>query len=164
MKLSIKNSCTSSFGSFIYLFRLEMLGECYSNVQDHLHAESLAAPSDWKFNSCLWKATESFKVEELRLHGKQLEHLHPYPLCGSLSVYEIIKINYKGQTNSARNEGKSAIIYSHGLDATSSCSRNQILQSTSIGFLKSHRYIVQTSVRQFLSVMKNSQFWFLKEI
>jgi hypothetical protein len=34
----------------------------------------------------------------------------------------------------------------------------------SIGFLKSHRYIVQTSVRQFLSFIKNSQFWFLKEV
>ncbi len=130
VKLSIKNSCTSSFGSFIYLFRLEMLGVYYSNVQDHLHADTLAVPSDWKFNSCLWKATEPFKVEERRLHGKQLEHLHPRPLFGPLSVYEIIKINYKGQTNSARNKGKSAIIHSHGLDATSSCSRNQILQST----------------------------------
>ncbi len=91
MKLFIKNSCTSSFGSFIYHFRLEMLGEGYSNVQDHLHAETLAAPSDWIFNSCLWKPTEPFKVEELRLHGKQLEHLHPHPLFGPLSVYEIIK-------------------------------------------------------------------------
>jgi len=134
-----------------------MLGVCYSNVQDYLHAETLAAPSDWKFNSCLWKATEPFKVEELRLHGKQLEHLRPHPLFGPLSVYEIIKINYKCQTNSARNKGKSAIIHSHGLDARS-------FNQQSIGCLKSHRYIVQTSVRQFLSFMKNSQFWFLKEV
>jgi len=133
-------------------------------VQDHLHAETLAAPSDWKFNSYLWKATAPFKVEELRLHGKQLEHLHPHPYLGLHQCIRLSKETIKVKLILPETkENQQSYIHMDWL-LPQAAQETRSFDQDNIAFLKSHRYIVQTSVRQFLSFMKNSQFWFVKEI